>query len=227
MDKDIEPPPLEDMTEIIEKLHLDTGQQSLENVQSKLKPEFPEENVNIVPPKSLRRTEDKTSLISITPTNPILINNDAPKVESPSPSKSLEPFKKGFLNTTSKQTKSKSKTIVKDEIPFIRPTKSKEQNDNIPDFMRVQDPDRVALQKEVHEMLVPTQELVKDVMETTDVKTCLEDPEIMEAVSEIAGNPDAMLKYKHNKKITEFYNHLGKLMKDKMDKQDKMANSKK
>ena len=76
-------------------------------------------------------------------------------------------------------------------------------------------------------MLVPTQELVKDVMETTDIKNSLEDPEIMAAVSEIAGNPDALLKYKHNKKITDFYNHLGKLMKDGMDKQDKMANSKK
>ena len=77
------------------------------------------------------------------------------------------------------------------------------------------------------EMLKPTQELVKDVMETTDIKYGLEDPEIMAAVSEIAGNPDAVLKYKHNKKITTFYEHLGKLMKDRIDKQDKMADSKK
>lgn len=75
-------------------------------------------------------------------------------------------------------------------------------------------------------MLQPTQELVKDVMETTDIKNGLEDPEIMAAVSEIAENPDAMHKYKHNKKISAFYNHLGILMKDRMDKQDKMANSK-
>lgn len=76
-------------------------------------------------------------------------------------------------------------------------------------------------------MLAPTQELVKDVMETTDMKDGLEDPEIMAAVSDIAGNPDAMLKYKHNKKVPAFYNQLGKLMKDRMEKQDEVAKSRK
>jgi len=75
-------------------------------------------------------------------------------------------------------------------------------------------------------MLQPTQELVKDVMETTNIRNGLEDPEIMAAVSEIANNPDAMHKYKHNKKVTAFYNHLGKLMKDRIDKEEKIGNSK-
>ena len=69
----------------------------------------------------------------------------------------------------------------------------------------------------------PTQELVKDVMETTDIKNGLEDPEIMAAVAEIAGNPDAMHKYKNDKKVVEFYNKLGKLMRSRIRKQDKAA----
>lgn len=72
-------------------------------------------------------------------------------------------------------------------------------------------------------MMKPTQELVKDVMETTDIKNGLEDPEIMAAVAEIAGNPDAMHKYKNDKKVVEFYNQLGKLMRSRIRKQDKAA----
>lgn len=72
-------------------------------------------------------------------------------------------------------------------------------------------------------MLKPTQELVKDVMENTDVKNGLEDPDIMAAVSDIAGNPGAIDKYKNNKKVLEFYNQLGKLMGDRIKKQDEGA----
>jgi len=88
-----------------------------------------------LPNKHLKRTEDKTSLVSIEPNNHVLITNDAPKEEPPLPSKSLiKPFQKGFLNTTPKQSKpkQKSKRLVKEEIPFIKPTKTKEQHDNIP-----------------------------------------------------------------------------------------------
>lgn len=179
-----------------------------------------------VPKKILRRTEDKTTLVAIEASNPVLITTNIPKAEPPPPSKPLKPFKRGFLNAPLNQAKLKEKKTVKEEIPLIRPTKPKGQHSDIPEFLRVQDSDRIALQKEIRDMLEPTQELVKDVMETTDIKNGLEDPEIMAAVSEIAGNPDAMLKYKHNKKVTAFYNQLGILLKDRMNEQDKVAATK-
>lgn len=88
-----------------------------------------------VPKKILRRTEDKTSLVSIEHNNRVLITNDQPKEKPSLPSKSLiKPFKKGFLNAPLKQIKPipKPKEMMKEEIPFIRSTKPKEQYDNIP-----------------------------------------------------------------------------------------------
>jgi hypothetical protein len=70
------------------------------------------------------------------------------------------------------------------------------------------------------DLLQPTQELVKDIFENDDVKNGLEDPDIMAAVSDIAANPSAIDKYKHNKKVVTFYNQLGKFMGQQIKKQD-------
>lgn len=221
-----EPPPLEDMTGLLQKMHMGTNQGSAGTICPTSHQKPSEEDVHNVPKKILRRTEDKTTLVAIEASNPVLITTNIPKAEPPPPSKPLKPFKRGFLNAPLNQAKLKEKKTVKEEIPLIRPTKPKGQHSDIPEFLRVQDSDRIALQKEIRDMLEPTQELVKDVMETTDIKNGLEDPEIMAAVSEIAGNPDAMLKYKHNKKVTAFYNQLGILLKDRMNEQDKVAATK-
>jgi len=94
-----------------------------------------QENVGGNQKRNIKRTQDKTSLVSIEPNKHILITNDRPKEEALLPSKShIKPFKKGFLNATPKNTKPKLKSqeMTKEEIPFIKPAKPNEQHDNIP-----------------------------------------------------------------------------------------------
>jgi quinol monooxygenase YgiN len=69
-------------------------------------------------------------------------------------------------------------------------------------------------------MLEPTKEVVKDVMDNKIIKEGLEDPEVLFAVQEIAANPDAIQKHRHNPKVAAFYSHLGKLMGSKLGLQE-------
>lgn len=147
--RDDEPPPLEDMTGLLQKMHMGTNQGSAGTICPTSHQKPSEEDVHNVPKKILRRTEDKTTLVAIEASNPVLITTNIPKAEPPPPSKPLKPFKRGFLNAPLNQAKLKEKKTVKEEIPLIRPTKPKGQHSDIPEFLRVQDSDRIALQKEI------------------------------------------------------------------------------
>ena len=65
-------------------------------------------------------------------------------------------------------------------------------------------------------MLEPTKDIVKEVMDNEIIKTGLGDPEILFAVQEIAGDPDAIQRHRHNPKVVNFYSQLGKLMGSKL-----------
>lgn len=93
-----------------------------------------------VPKKEFRRTEDKTSLVTLEPVEPMLITSKPSTNKSPAmkPSVPLKPLKRGFFDAQPKQAHSKSQLKsrsqeVKEEIPLIRPSKpQKDQQNKIP-----------------------------------------------------------------------------------------------
>ncbi|KAJ7514505.1 hypothetical protein O6H91_23G047300 [Diphasiastrum complanatum] len=190
-----EPPPLEDMSHIVNQLHQQTftaGFLTLNQTDS-----FILSSGNFQRPRNTapKRTEDKLSLADSCFGNLLdLKKKDLPKV-------ALKPFKRGFLNKKTEAEESDCKARApKKSIPFLKPTTPSEEK-NIPGLLK------------------PTKDLVNTVLENKDIKSGLEDSEIMVAVEAIANNPDAIHKYKHNKKVVGFYSKLGMLMEQKIREQ--------
>eukprot|EP01018_Ginkgo_biloba_P016307 Gb_15403 [translate_table: standard] len=189
-----EPPPLEDMSELFRHLR---PEEKLPSVVTDSQP--------------LKRTVDKKSLVdeSLLPL-PCGKAAKQPKIK---------PLRRGFLNGHFCREKSSLLKRKEEDIPLIKPKSANPKDDNIPEFLRVENP-REKFRQEITRLMKPTEELVKDVLNNEVIKNGLEDPEVMFAVQQIASDPDSINKYKNNSKVTHFYSQLGKLMGDKIKEQD-------
>ncbi|KAH7429803.1 hypothetical protein KP509_09G066800 [Ceratopteris richardii] len=131
-------------------------------------------------------------------------------------------FKKGFLDSSYQKNK---KDCKQQELPFLKAGKQKHNPKikDIPDILKVklEDSPRDKARKELMSLLEPTKEIVQDVLDNDIIKAGLADPEVMGAVQDIAGDADSIQKYRSNPKVVSFYSHLGKLMGDKIQLQEK------
>ncbi|BBN09414.1 hypothetical protein MPTK1_4g19590 [Marchantia polymorpha subsp. ruderalis] len=203
-----EPPPLENCSEYMHSLLHSQTRLTAEKTRGKNPTEA--------------RIRDTTSLVNISqqvsPTLKVVPSTEDPTTPSTTPV-SYTPFKKGFLTSKpSSKVKGHSATV-----PFLKAAKPAEK---VPEFLRLdlKDDPEAQLRKEMQELLKPTQELVSEVLSNKEIQAGLEDPEIMTAVQDIASNPSAMHKYKHHPKIVKFYNSMGKLMGDRIEKQEEAKN---
>ncbi|CAM6090779.1 unnamed protein product [Calypogeia fissa] len=193
-----EPPPLEDCSGFLKKLH------SHHNL--------PDSALNVAS-TTITKKEDKTSLVDIGDTSSVasIISNQASQISKPA--FKPKPLRRGFFSQLNDQPSPPKKK----EVPFIT---AKRTGSKIPDFLHVkaEDHPHEKLKQDMKDLLKPTEELVNEVMNNSEVKAGLEDPEVMLAVQDIASNPDHIDKYRHHPKVVAFYSRMGKLMSDQIEK---------
>ncbi|KAI5058292.1 hypothetical protein GOP47_0026462 [Adiantum capillus-veneris] len=119
------------------------------------------------------------------------------------PDEMFNTLKKGFLNSSYEKNRGQERR--RQEMPFLQGSKQTKH----------------PKAKDIPDLLEPTKEIVQDVMDNEVIKSGLEDPVVMAAVQEIAGNADSIHKYRNDPKVVSFYSQLGKLMGDKIQQQEK------
>lgn len=133
-------------------------------------------------------------------------------------------LKKGFFNAKrTPQAKTSSKKSAADmsaeDIPYIR-AKPAPDGHNIPDFLRVE-PDEATKQyqrmrDQLLQALQPSPDTMTKVAQDPVLLAGFSDPEVMAAVSDVAGNPQAIKKYQNNEKVVKFYSSMAKMMGDRL-----------
>ncbi|MCO5576041.1 hypothetical protein L7F22_029848 [Adiantum nelumboides] len=165
---------------------------------------------NIPATVTSKRTTDSTTLNQVCP--------------EARPADMFNTLKKGFIDSS--YEKKRGQKGKKHEMLFLKGGKQAHHSKvkDIPDILKVkpEDSPRDRARKELISMLEPTKEIVQDVMENEIIKSGLEDPDVMAAVQEIAGDADSIQKYRSNPKVVSFYSQLGKLMGDKIQQQGKI-----
>lgn len=140
-------------------------------------------------------------------------------------------LKRGFFDakpsTAKPKPKPKPQEEAVEEIPMIRAKQAggPATGPAIPDFLRVQPDDDekkyAAMKKELLDKLKPTPDVVNQIAGNADLLHSFDDPEVMAAVNDVAKNPANWAKYKNNPKVLKFYQAMGQMMGDKLEKEGK------
>ncbi|KAG2499293.1 hypothetical protein HYH03_002871 [Edaphochlamys debaryana] len=152
------------------------------------------------------------------------------KKESEKPAPKPVVLKKGFFDAPPPKRKPKpagstDKPKPADDIPLIKPRQQPPAAGSgpaIPDFLRVEPSEEQqryeAMKQQLLDTLKPTPDMVQKVGSQPQLMAGFEDPAVMAAVNDIAANPQNFKKYKNNPKVLAFYQAMGAVMGEKLEK---------
>ena len=129
-------------------------------------------------------------------------------------------MRRGFFDAPRKKPQQKQKQ--KDGMVEIKAGKAREglggqgSQTKVPEWMKI-DPNSdqaklMQMKEKVADAMKPTADMMQNVMQNQDLMKGFDNPEVMQAVNDIAKNPENIKKYKNNPQVMAFYQSMAGTM---------------
>ncbi|XP_067674694.1 uncharacterized protein [Haliotis asinina] len=193
------PPPLEDMTHLLQQLHPDSPLTSPPHSSS----HHQKHMVNTIRPTSSARTDKSTERKPSTSTS---------KGKSSAARGDFGGLKKGFLfgsSPSSARTTEHKSVSEEDQMPFIQKNNSQTNSLHLPELEQAMKPTHPLFDNKDF----VTDSLLEKVSKNKVLSKHLADPTFSQAITEFQTNPQAaLIKYQHNKEIQLVFKEFCALM---------------
>ena len=146
---------------------------------------------------------------------------DAPRKKGGKASSTTAGASAGKKKSNSSSSSSSSGSSSKDEDVVELKGKSGQKGNKVPDWMKI-DPSSdqaklMQMKDKIVDAMKPTPDMMQNVMKDADLMSGFDDPEVMQAVGDIAKDPKNINKYKNNPKVMAFYQNMAKTMANRFD----------
>ena len=146
---------------------------------------------------------------------------DAPRKKGGKASSTTAGASAGKKKSSSTSSSSSSSSSSKDEDVVELKGKSGQKGNKVPEWMKI-DPSSdqaklMQMKDKIVDAMKPTPDMMQNVMKDADLMSGFDDPEVMQAVGDIAKDPKNINKYKNNPKVMAFYQNMAKTMANRFD----------
>uniref|UniRef100_A0A061REN8 STI1/HOP DP domain-containing protein n=1 Tax=Tetraselmis sp. GSL018 TaxID=582737 RepID=A0A061REN8_9CHLO len=134
-------------------------------------------------------------------------------------------LRKGFFDASSASRPHRTVLPPKqpEEIPHLKWRPKASKSDTIPEFLQIPpgtDQEKLSqLKDRLVSTLKPTPDTVNELLHNQDLLAGFDDPVVMEAVNEVAKDPQSIKKYANNAKVRRFYEAMGIFVGEKLERQ--------